>query len=399
MGRGKLPLRLIPKERARKITFEKRKNGLVKKAYELSTLCDVRVCLIVHDFKNQSPDPPTTWPQNPHEVGALIEAYEVAVAKNPSSKRLLTISDFFTERIKKVKTETEKLRHQTIDLILKTHGNYHDKLPLWENAIAELSGKQLFELHSALNNKIEQVEKHIRARNYNTCFNNNNQFAIQEQQMNMQPSFQYYSSHEGPTATQMYQLPCYSTPQPWIDQPSSSKIPYPIASQTMPFDLNNPYKGSFTMMLTSNGYAGNCSTSTSTNTNDHRYQYSGNDNIQYYSSSSTALPEGPADHYNMRCNMFNTSTTPMLESGMQLSDDQSGMVFPDNPLAMQPYVNQPQLPFLASSASQTLYRPAMEPISGQSLADVVAGSSDHGGQIHASELMDVKYYYHNTNDF
>ncbi|CAG9461635.1 unnamed protein product [Pedinophyceae sp. YPF-701] len=47
MGRKKIRIEKIPDERNRQVTFTKRKNGLMKKAMELSVLCDCEIALIV----------------------------------------------------------------------------------------------------------------------------------------------------------------------------------------------------------------------------------------------------------------------------------------------------------------------------------------------------------------
>lgn len=47
MGRVKLQLKKIENKTYRHITFAKRKSGLIKKAYELSTLCDVELALMI----------------------------------------------------------------------------------------------------------------------------------------------------------------------------------------------------------------------------------------------------------------------------------------------------------------------------------------------------------------
>jgi hypothetical protein len=47
MGRVKLQIKKIENTTNRQVTFSKRRNGLVKKAYELSILCDVDVALIM----------------------------------------------------------------------------------------------------------------------------------------------------------------------------------------------------------------------------------------------------------------------------------------------------------------------------------------------------------------
>lgn len=47
MGRKKIQIARIPDERNRQVTFTKRKNGLLKKAMELSVLCDAEIAVII----------------------------------------------------------------------------------------------------------------------------------------------------------------------------------------------------------------------------------------------------------------------------------------------------------------------------------------------------------------
>ncbi|KAJ3705973.1 hypothetical protein LUZ61_009678 [Rhynchospora tenuis] len=51
MGRGRVILQRIENKISRQVTFSKRRNGLLKKAYELSVLCDAEVALII--FSNR----------------------------------------------------------------------------------------------------------------------------------------------------------------------------------------------------------------------------------------------------------------------------------------------------------------------------------------------------------
>ncbi|RWR80927.1 supressor of overexpression of CONSTANS1 [Cinnamomum micranthum f. kanehirae] len=60
MVRGKTQMRRIENATSRQVTFSKRRNGLLKKAFELSVLCDVEVALIIfsprgklYEFSNQ----------------------------------------------------------------------------------------------------------------------------------------------------------------------------------------------------------------------------------------------------------------------------------------------------------------------------------------------------------
>nr|AAB80809.1 putative MADS box transcription factor PrMADS6 [Pinus radiata] len=47
MARGKTQMRKIESATSRQVTFSKRRNGLLKKAYEMSVLCDAQLGLIV----------------------------------------------------------------------------------------------------------------------------------------------------------------------------------------------------------------------------------------------------------------------------------------------------------------------------------------------------------------
>nr|KJB40899.1 hypothetical protein B456_007G093800 [Gossypium raimondii]KJB40909.1 hypothetical protein B456_007G093800 [Gossypium raimondii] len=47
MVRGKTQMKRIENPTSRQVTFSKRRNGLLKKAFELSVLCDVEVALII----------------------------------------------------------------------------------------------------------------------------------------------------------------------------------------------------------------------------------------------------------------------------------------------------------------------------------------------------------------
>ena len=51
MGKKKLPPLVIENWKERTLTFYKRRKGLLKKAMELSTLCDVNVLMLVFDPK------------------------------------------------------------------------------------------------------------------------------------------------------------------------------------------------------------------------------------------------------------------------------------------------------------------------------------------------------------
>ncbi|MEE6487898.1 hypothetical protein FKM82_015076 [Ascaphus truei] len=53
MGRKKIQIARILDQRNRQVTFTKRKFGLMKKAYELSVLCDCEIALIIFNGANR----------------------------------------------------------------------------------------------------------------------------------------------------------------------------------------------------------------------------------------------------------------------------------------------------------------------------------------------------------
>ena len=53
MGRGRVQLRRIENKISRQVTFSKRRTGLLKKAHEISVLCDADVALIVFSNKGK----------------------------------------------------------------------------------------------------------------------------------------------------------------------------------------------------------------------------------------------------------------------------------------------------------------------------------------------------------
>jgi MADS-box transcription factor len=53
LGRGKIEIKRIENTTNRQVTFCKRRNGLLKKAYELSVLCDAEVALVVFSTRGR----------------------------------------------------------------------------------------------------------------------------------------------------------------------------------------------------------------------------------------------------------------------------------------------------------------------------------------------------------
>ena len=61
MGRGKIQLKKIENTISRQVTFSKRRNGLLKKAFELSVLCDVELGLMVFSPRGKLYEFSSSW--------------------------------------------------------------------------------------------------------------------------------------------------------------------------------------------------------------------------------------------------------------------------------------------------------------------------------------------------
>ncbi|KAE9615463.1 putative transcription factor MADS-type1 family [Lupinus albus] len=77
MGRGRVQLKRIENKINRQVTFSKRRGGLLKKAHEISVLCDAEVALIVFSNKGKLFEYATdSWlksksRQKPHYLSSL----------------------------------------------------------------------------------------------------------------------------------------------------------------------------------------------------------------------------------------------------------------------------------------------------------------------------------------
>ncbi|KAK8456943.1 hypothetical protein SEVIR_3G098900v4 [Setaria viridis] len=140
MGRGRIEIKRIENNTSRQVTFCKRRNGLLKKAYELSVLCDAEVALIVFSSRGR------LYEYSNNSVKATIERYKKAHAVGSSSgPPLLELNaqQYYQQ-------ESAKLRNQ-IQMLQNT--NRH----LVGDSVENLSLKELKQLESRLEKGISKI--------------------------------------------------------------------------------------------------------------------------------------------------------------------------------------------------------------------------------------------------
>ncbi|PIN21348.1 MADS box transcription factor [Handroanthus impetiginosus] len=103
-GRGKIEIKRIENTTNRQVTFCKRRNGLLKKAYELSVLCDAEVALIVFSTRGR------LYEYANNSVRATIEKYKKASADSSNSVSTSEANTQFYQQ------EANKLRRQIRDI-------------------------------------------------------------------------------------------------------------------------------------------------------------------------------------------------------------------------------------------------------------------------------------------
>ncbi|CAL0321709.1 unnamed protein product [Lupinus luteus] len=128
MGRGRVELKRIENKINRQVTFAKRRNGLLKKAYELSVLCDAEYMLYEFDGSNSV-----------HAISMLktLERYQKcsygAVEVNKPSKELET--QFMLDQLSDLQNKEQMLVEANRGLTMKLEEiNSRNQYRQWEDA-------------------------------------------------------------------------------------------------------------------------------------------------------------------------------------------------------------------------------------------------------------------------
>lgn len=114
MTRHKVKMTFIENETARKSTFKKRKKGVLKKAHELATLCDVPICVIVNSAFESNAE---VWPSR--ETANKVVSQWRMMSVMDKTKKMVNQETFLQQRITKATESWKKLRKENKELEMK----------------------------------------------------------------------------------------------------------------------------------------------------------------------------------------------------------------------------------------------------------------------------------------
>ncbi|KAK3137292.1 hypothetical protein QOZ80_5BG0450410 [Eleusine coracana subsp. coracana] len=138
-GKGKkVEIKRIENTTNRQVTFCKRRNGLLKKAYELSVLCDAEIALIIFSSRGR------LYEYSNNSVRATIERYKKVTSDNSSAGTTAEIT------IQHYKQESAKLRQQITTL-------QDSNRTLTGDAIASMNHRDLKQLEGRLDKGLGKI--------------------------------------------------------------------------------------------------------------------------------------------------------------------------------------------------------------------------------------------------
>ncbi|CAN1847285.1 Floral homeotic protein AGAMOUS [Linum perenne] len=164
IGRGKIEIKRIENTTNRQVTFCKRRNGLLKKAYELSVLCDAEVALIVFSSRGR------LYEYANNSVKGTIDRYKKANSDSTNTGSVAEANAQYYQQ------EAAKLRQQIGNLLNANRdggdgggGGASSSRHMLGESLGGLNAKELKNLES----KLEKGISRIRSKKEVDLHNNN----------------------------------------------------------------------------------------------------------------------------------------------------------------------------------------------------------------------------------
>ncbi|XP_020087791.1 MADS-box transcription factor 4 isoform X2 [Ananas comosus] len=140
MGRGKIEIKRIENSTNRQVTFSKRRNGIIKKAREISVLCDAQVSVVIFSSSGKMSEycsPSTTLPK-------LLEKYQ----QNSGKKLWDAKHENLSAEIDRIKKENDNMQIELRHMKGEDLNSLHPKelIPIEEalqNGLTVVRDKQM----------------------------------------------------------------------------------------------------------------------------------------------------------------------------------------------------------------------------------------------------------------
>ncbi|XP_009151152.2 MADS-box transcription factor PHERES 2 [Brassica rapa] len=144
----------IENETSRKTTFRKRKGGIMKKALELSTLCDVPIAVFVQSEYNSVPE---VFPPSRQAMGNMLVKWE-KLSLVEKTKKMMNQEQFIQQRITKATESCKKVAKENKELAMKEV--MYDCLR-GDNAPCNLDEDELRDLGGVIDQYIKGLNRRI----------------------------------------------------------------------------------------------------------------------------------------------------------------------------------------------------------------------------------------------
>ena len=180
-GKQKIKIKKIEDKKRSQITYYKRKKGLIKKAMELSLLCDVNVFLVIVDKKDR-----LSITSSKNSVEDFIKKYIVDI-NNIKVKETFTLQDynkifekekeiqFYINKYKVDLEKNEKIKEISKDMILLKKNLQEDFLDLDILSTSKINSsfeKSIFDINLNENENMFRLDDNI----FNLGKYNNNEY-------------------------------------------------------------------------------------------------------------------------------------------------------------------------------------------------------------------------------
>ncbi|KAH7864750.1 hypothetical protein Vadar_033397 [Vaccinium darrowii] len=158
MTRSKVNLAYISNDSARRNTFRRRKSGLMKKAEEITRLCEIEACAIM--FSPYDPEP-VVWP-SPLQAQQVISRYR-KMSSLEQSKKLVNQEGFTRQMLEKTmekvtKKQKENEHNQMTQVMYQClYGRGLDNLP--DGVLNNMSG--------LISQNLREIERFLQRSHHN----------------------------------------------------------------------------------------------------------------------------------------------------------------------------------------------------------------------------------------